>query len=121
MNGRLPRAWLFGSATALRVMFLVSASAGSVGANYDLPGMNFDLWCQEQALLPAYRCDERLPGDEKTFEAFRDKVDRYEIPYLRERQRELSVHRDIMENDPVDNPTGACAETCNRKLGAPAP
>jgi hypothetical protein len=66
--------------------------------------MNFDLWCQEQAHLPADRCDKRSPEDEKTFEAYRDQIERYEVPYLQEQQHDLSIHRDIMQNDPVDNP-----------------
>ena len=66
--------------------------------------MNFDLWCQEQAHLPAARCDKRTPEDEKTFEAYRAQIERYEVPYLQQRQHDLSINRDIMHNDPVDNP-----------------
>lgn len=90
---------LAGLATAL-----LSSSAAGQGWNYHVKTMNFDLWCQEQAHLPPDRCDKRLPEDEKTFEAFRAKVDRYEIPYLQERRNELAIYRDILHNDPVDNP-----------------
>jgi hypothetical protein len=82
----------------------VSGAIAQSAGNYDLPGMNFDLWCQEQAHLPAAQCDKRTPEDEKTFDDFRDKVDRYEIPYLQRQQKDLAVHRDIMQNDQVDNP-----------------
>ena len=84
--------------------FGVSGAIAQSGRNYDLPGMNFDMWCQEQAHLPASQCDKRTPEDDKAFEDFRDQVDRYEIPYLQQQQKDLAVHRDIMQNDPVDNP-----------------
>jgi hypothetical protein len=73
--------------------------------------MNFDLWCQEQAHLAADRCDKRLPGDEQTFEDFRDKVDQFEVPYLQQQQRDWAIHRDIMQNDPVDNPASQGRQT----------
>jgi hypothetical protein len=82
----------------------VLGAIAQTGRNYNVPGMNFDLWCQEEAHLPAAQCDQRTPEDEKTFDDFRDKIDRYEIPYLQGRQSKLSIYRDIMHNDPVDNP-----------------
>ncbi|HUO01386.1 MAG TPA: hypothetical protein VMU31_01305 [Rhizomicrobium sp.] len=88
------------------VLLLATAAEAQTGKNYDIPGMNFDMWCQEQAHLPADRCDKRTPEDEKTFEAYRGKIDEYEIPYLQEKQKDLAIHRDIMQNDPVDNPVG---------------
>ena len=35
--------------------------------NYPVQEMNFDLWCQEQAGLPADRCDKRTAQDEAAF------------------------------------------------------
>ena len=52
--------------------------------------MNFDLWCQEQAHLPPDRCDKRMPEDEKTFEAYRAKIEQYEIPYLQQKKNDIS-------------------------------
>ena len=72
--------------------------------NYQVKEMNFDLWCQEQAGLPAERCDKRTPQDEATFEAYRAKVEAYEIPYLQQKNSAARLDRDIMRNDPVDNP-----------------
>lgn len=74
------------------------------GANYDVQTMNFDLWCQQQAGLPAERCDKRLPEDDKTFEAYRAKVEQYEIPYLQRRNEEARINRVLMHSDPIDNP-----------------
>ena len=93
----------------LAVMFLVTAlSSGPVLAqrngNYQVTEMNFDLWCQEQAGLPAERCDKRSDVDEAAFEAYRSKVEAYEIPYLQEKGNAARLDRDILRNDPVDNP-----------------
>jgi hypothetical protein len=74
------------------------------GRNYDVKTMNFDLWCQETQHLPAERCDKRTPEDEKTFEAYRAQIERYEVPYLQRQRRDLAIDRDILHNDPVDNP-----------------
>ena len=71
---------------------------------YDVPEMNFDLWCQEQQHLPPDRCDKRLPEDDAAFNAYREKIERYEIPYLQDQQRRIDIDRTILHNDPVDNP-----------------
>ena len=89
---------------ALTMAFFLSAASAQTGKNYDVKTMNFDLWCQEQAHLPAPRCDKRTPEDEKTFEAYRAQIERYEVPYLQQQQHDLTINRDIMHNDPVDNP-----------------
>jgi hypothetical protein len=89
---------------ALIATLLCSAAFAQTGKNYDVKTMNFDLWCQEQAHLPAPRCDKRTPEDEKTFEAYRAQIERYEVPYLQQQQHDLTINRDIMHNDPVDNP-----------------
>jgi hypothetical protein len=72
--------------------------------NYPVQEMNFDLWCQEQAGLPAERCDKRTAQDEAAFEAYRAKVEAYEIPYLQQKQNAARLDADIMRNDPVDRP-----------------
>ena len=73
--------------------------------NYQVTEMNFDLWCQEQAGLPVDRCDKRTPQDIATFEAYRAKVEAYEIPYLQSKNNAARIDRDILRNDPVDNPS----------------
>jgi hypothetical protein len=78
--------------------------AHAQGQNYDVKTMNFDLWCQEQQHLDPDRCDKRLPGDEKDFEAYRATIEHYEIPYLQEKQNAIALDRSILNKDPVDNP-----------------
>jgi hypothetical protein len=88
-------------------MAMLAAGAMPVAAqqaNYPVKTMNFDLWCQEQANLPPERCDKRLPGDEKVFEAYRSKIERYEIPYLQEKENQAQFNRTVLHNDPIDNP-----------------
>ena len=72
--------------------------------NLDVKTMNFDLWCQEQATLPPARCDKRTPEDEKAFEAHMALLEQYEIPYRSAQYSQGRVNRDIMNNDPIDNP-----------------
>jgi hypothetical protein len=74
------------------------------GGNYPVQEMNFDLWCQEQAGLPAERCDKRTDADEAAFEAYRAKVESYEIPYLQQKSNAARLDTDILRNDPVDRP-----------------
>jgi len=81
-----------------------SAALAQTGRNYDVKTMNFDLWCQETAHLPVDRCDKRTDADEKTFEAYRAQIERYEVPYLQQQRDDLTLSRDILHNDPVDNP-----------------
>lgn len=88
-------AWLVAAAPAW---------AQSNSQNYDVKTMNFDLWCLETQHWAAARCDKRTPEDEKVFEAYRDQVERYEVPYLQRQRQELRLDRDILHNDPVGNP-----------------
>jgi hypothetical protein len=105
--------------------FFVLPAFAQGGRNYDVKTMNFDLWCQEQAHLPAARCDKRTPEDEKSFQAYRTQIERYEVPYLQQRQRDLSINRDIMHSDPVDNPVSqnpqAQTQDPNRQPQTPQP
>ena len=88
--------------------------------NYPVQEMNFDLWCQEQAGLPAERCDKRTAQDEATFEAYRAKVEAYEIPYLQQKQNAARLDRDIMRNDPVDRPISKNPTPDRPDLNAPS-
>src|ERR1700761_2456863 len=72
--------------------------------NYPVTEMNFDVWCQEQAGLPAERCDKRTAQDNAAFEAYRAKVEAYEIPYLQRKASAARLDTDILRNDPVDHP-----------------
>ena len=89
----------------LAAAFLAPADAQVTrGGNLPVQEMNFDLWCQEEAGLPPERCDKRTDADEAAFEAYRSKVEAYEIPYLREKDNSALLDRDILRADPVDRP-----------------
>jgi hypothetical protein len=92
-------------------MLALSGAAFAQGANYPVKSMNFDLWCQEEQHLDPDRCDKRLPEDEKVFEAYRATIERYEIPYLKEKQDAISLDRNILNKDPVDNPITQDSQT----------
>ena len=113
------------SVAAMMAALFVAPASAQGGRNYDVKTMNFDLWCQEQAHLPIARCDKRTPEDEKTFESYRTQIERYEVPYLQQRQHDLSINRDIMHNDPVDNPVHqnpqAQTQDPNRQPQSPQP
>jgi hypothetical protein len=85
-------------------LFLSAAGTAQAQRNYDVKPMNFDLWCQETQQWPSDRCAKRLPDDVKTFEAFRSKIEAYEIPYLKKQDRDAHLSADILHNDPVDRP-----------------
>ena len=119
------RMGIFRTHWLLAGLLALPAGAFAQGANYNVQTMNFDMWCQEQAHLPADRCDKRTAEDEKTFEDYRDRIERYEIPYLQQQQHDLAIHRDVMENDPIDNPVGqdpkAQSQDPNRQTPTPTP
>jgi hypothetical protein len=92
------------AAASLAVSLLAPAGAQVRNGNLPVQEMNFDLWCQEQAGLPPERCDKRTDADEATFEAYRAKVEAYEIPYLRQKDNAALLDRDILRADPVDRP-----------------
>ncbi len=89
---------------ATAVILTAPPASAQRNGNYPVQEMNFDLWCQEQAGLPAERCDKRTAQDEAAFEAYRAKVEAYEIPYLQQKQNAARLDTDILRNDPVDRP-----------------
>ena len=95
---------LAGALLAVAVAMPVHAQTAR-GGNYPVQEMNFDLWCQEEAGLPAERCDKRSAQDEAAFEAYRSKVEAYEIPYLQQKSNAARLDTDILRNDPVDRPS----------------
>ena len=97
------------------IALLVPGSALAQGGNYAVKTMNFDLWCQEQQQLPAERCDKRLPGDEADFTAYREAIERYEIPYLQQKNNEITLDRNILNRDPVDSPTIRDSQTLGQQ------
>ena len=87
----------------LLALAALCAPATAQRGNYAVKEMNFDLWCQEQARLPIARCDKRTPEDEATFQAYRNKVEAYEIPYLQRKDSAARLDRDLLRPDPVDS------------------
>ncbi len=94
---RANRALLF-----VGVLAATGLSAQAQTTNYPVKAMDFDLWCTEQQHLPYDRCDKRLADDVQRFEAYRAVVERYEIPYLQEKEQKLRFDRDILHDDPID-------------------
>ena len=95
--------------------------AAAQRSNYQVTEMNFYLWCQEQAGLPVERCDKRDAQDEAAFEAFRSKVEAYEIPYLARKNSAARLDRDILRNDPVDRPPTQDIPSQRPDLNMPSP
>lgn len=89
---------------AAAMLLLSLAPAEAQGYHYPVRTINFDLWCQETQHLPADRCDKRTPEDEADYEAYRAKVEKYEIPYLQGERTGAQLDRTILHNDPIDNP-----------------
>ena len=79
--------------------------AQSAGGPLPLTEMNFDMWCQEHENLPPERCDKRLPADDARFDAYRKKIEDYEVPYLEQREQNENLNTVIFHNDPVDHPS----------------
>jgi hypothetical protein len=101
------------------------AAPAAAQGSYDVKTMNFDLWCQETQHLAPERCDKRLPSDEADFEAYRAKVEKYEVPYLKSRENGQQLDRVILHNDPVDNPVtqdpSAAAQAPSSPASPPKP
>jgi len=98
---------------AASLVFLMG-QADAQSTRYDIQNMNFDLWCQEEQHLPPERCDKRLPADDAAFDAYRAKIEKYEIPYLQKKENEQQFNRVILHNDPVDHPTEPSKPQTNR-------
>ena len=107
--------------TIVAAVSLVSGTAlAQRTANLPVKEMNFDLWCQEQAHLPVERCDKRAPDDIAAFETYRNKIEAYEIPYLRQKNNAAQLDRDILRNDPVDTPPVKDIPSQRPDLNSPA-
>jgi hypothetical protein len=95
---------LFGSTAGL-------AQPLSGPLNYDVKTLTFELWCQETQRYPAERCDARRPADLAAFEAYRASIERYELQYLKQVDRERQI-RDSVNRDPMQS-------TINRQDSGP--
>ncbi len=89
----------------MAVAAAVLMGRGAAAQSVPLTNMNFDLWCQQEANLPPERCDKRLPEDDARFDAYRKKIQDYEVPYLQKREQNQHLNEILLHNDPVDHPT----------------
>jgi hypothetical protein len=71
----------------------------SAPQNYGVRTMSFELWCQQTQRYPAERCMARRPEDVKAFEDYRTVIERYELEYLKQVQRERDT-RSFSTRDP---------------------
>ena len=93
-----------GSRIFLALLLTDAISAQSTAQrnnNYAVKEMNFDLWCQLQANLPAARCDKRTAQDEAAFNSYRAKVEAYEIPYLQRKNAATRLDRNLLHPEPL--------------------
>lgn len=84
------------------VLVCLAGAASAQPMRYPVKSMDFDIWCTEVQHIAWQRCDKRLPEDMEKFEKYRDTVERYEIPYLKEKDSTLRFDESILRNDPVD-------------------
>ena len=115
----------FAGLTLLALLAAVPAAAQNPAATQSLRGItgapsrtlpvrriSFERWCQEIQRYPLVRCDARQPDDLRAFDDYRMIIERYEVEFLRQREREAQVQ------DRVNQDAGAAARTLE---SAPAP
>lgn len=105
---------------AVAMFAAFTARVAAQGGSLDVKPMNFDLWCQETQHLPADRCDKRNARDEADFEAYRAKVEKYEVPYLKSRENGQQLDRTILRNDPVDKPVTQDPSAASQSPSSPS-
>lgn len=113
---------------ALRALLAAALLVPAIGAqaqprrNYNVPVMNYDMWCQETMGYAFERCIKRAPADIEAFEAFRSKIQGYEIQHLQQKARDARIENDILHNDPVDrSQTGTLQAQQQNGLTPPLP
>ena len=70
--------------------------------NYDVKNMTFEMWCQDTQRYPMDRCQARRPADLTAFENYRAAIERYELQYLKQVERERQI-RDSVTRDPTQS------------------
>lgn len=88
------------AALCLALVFALPADAQTL--RYPVKTVDFDIWCTEIQHIAWQRCEKRLKDDMDKFEAYRHTVEKYEIPYLRNKENVLHFDDVILNNDPVD-------------------
>jgi len=72
---------------------------------FDVKIMTFDSWCQNTQRYDTERCQARRPEDVKAFEDYRGAVERYELDYLKQVQKERDI-RSLTNRDPTATVSG---------------
>src|SRR5256885_12776532 len=72
---------------------------------FDVKIMTFDSWCQNTQRYNADRCQARRAEDVKAFEDYRGAVERYELDYLKQVQKERDI-RSLTNRDPTATVSG---------------
>ncbi len=70
--------------------------------NYDVKNMTFETWCQDTQRYAVERCQARRPADLTAFENYRAAIERYELQYLKQVERERQI-RDSVNRDPTQS------------------
>jgi hypothetical protein len=74
-------------------------------STFNVRTMDFDLWCQQTQRYAADRCAARRAEDVKAFEDYRGSIERYELDYLKQVQKEQNA-RTRTNRDPTQTVTG---------------
>jgi hypothetical protein len=78
----------------------------SVGTGtFAVRNMDFDLWCQQNQRYDAQRCAARRSEDVKAFEDYRRSIERYELDYLKQVQKDQEL-RARTNRDPSQTVSG---------------
>ena len=72
---------------------------------FNVRTLDFDLWCQQTQRYAADRCTARRPEDVKAFEDYRATIERYELDFLKQQDRDQQVRARI-NRDPSQTVTG---------------
>ncbi|SRR6266567_287518 len=74
-------------------------------STFNVRTMDFDLWCQQTQRYAAERCAARRAEDVKAFEDYRSSIERYELDYLKQVQKDQNA-RTRTNRDPSQTVSG---------------
>ena len=78
----------------------------SIGTGtFAVRNLDFDLWCQQTQRYDAERCAARRLEDVKAFEDYRSSIERYELDYLKQVQKDQDL-RARTNRDPSQTVSG---------------
>jgi hypothetical protein len=102
----------FGTANAQRSLPVAPGVDLSIGqsnyngqSTFNVRQMDFDLWCQQTQRYEIARCVARRVEDVKAFEDYRSSIERYELDYLKQVQRDQGTQART-NRDPLQNVQG---------------